>query len=102
MYKLCEKFPRSELYGLTDQLNGRAVSVSSNIAKVRLVSTWANSCSFYPWPMPPLLELDTQRIIATNMNLIDLEASQSFDRDITEIRKMLYVLRARLKKEMKN
>jgi four helix bundle protein len=27
VYKLCEKFPRSELYGLTDQMKRAAVSV---------------------------------------------------------------------------
>jgi hypothetical protein len=44
-----------------------------------------------------LAELDTQRIIATNLNLISQESSNSLDSDITEIRKMLYALRAGLK-----
>lgn len=42
-------------------------------------------------------ELDTQRIIAANLNLIDSESNNSLDYDIAEIRKMLYALRASLR-----
>jgi four helix bundle protein len=44
-----------------------------------------------------LAELDTQRTIATNLELMDSETSNALDYDIGEIRKMLYSLRARLK-----
>ncbi|HXM35350.1 MAG TPA: four helix bundle protein, partial [Pyrinomonadaceae bacterium] len=33
VYQICESFPRSELYGLADQMKRAAVSVSSNIAE---------------------------------------------------------------------
>jgi four helix bundle protein len=33
VYKACEAFPKSELYGLSDQMKRAAVSVSSNIAE---------------------------------------------------------------------
>lgn len=33
IYKLTEKFPRSELYGLTNQMRRAAISISSNIAE---------------------------------------------------------------------
>jgi four helix bundle protein len=33
VYKTCEAFPKSELYGLADQLKRSAVSVPSNIAE---------------------------------------------------------------------
>ena len=33
VYQLCEKFPRSELYGLADQMKRASVSVASNIAE---------------------------------------------------------------------
>ncbi len=33
VYKLTEKFPRSELYGLSNQMRRSAISISSNIAE---------------------------------------------------------------------
>jgi len=97
VYKLCEKFPRSELYGLTDQMKRAAVSVSSNIAEGQARQHRGEFIQFLSVANASLAELDTQRIIATNLNLIDPESSNSLDQDITEIRKMLYALRARLK-----
>ena len=97
VYKVCEKFPRSELYGLADQMKRAAVSVSSNIAEGQARQHLGEFLQFLSVANGSLAELDTQRIIATNLNLIDLETSNSLEQDITEIRKMLYVLRARLK-----
>jgi four helix bundle protein len=99
VYKLCEKFPRSELYGLTDQMKRAAVSVASNIAEGQARQHRGEFVQFLSVANASLAELDTQRTIATNLNLIDPDSSNSLDDDITEIRKMLYVLRARLKSE---
>ena len=33
VYKLTEQFPKSELYGLTNQMKRAAISISSNIAE---------------------------------------------------------------------
>ena len=97
VYKLCEKFPRTELYSLTDQMKRAAVSVSSNIAEGQARQHLGEFLQFLSVANASLAELDTQRIIATNLNFIDLELSNSLEHDITEIRKMLYVLRARLR-----
>ena len=89
VYRLCEKFPRSELYGLTDQMKRAAVSVASNIAEGQARQHLGEFIQFLSVANASLAELDTQRIIATNLNLINLDSSNSLDQDITEIRKML-------------
>ncbi|MFN2492762.1 MAG: four helix bundle protein [Pyrinomonadaceae bacterium] len=97
VYKLCEGFPRSELYGLSDQMNRAAVSVPSNIAEGQARQHLGEFLRFISVANASVAELDTQRIIAANLNLISGQSSDSLDRDITEIRKMLYALRAKLK-----
>lgn len=97
VYKVCEKFPRSELYGLADQMKRAAVSVSSNIAEGQARQHLGGFLHFLSIANGSLAELDTQRIIAANLNLINEGSTNSLDNGITEIRKMLYALRARLK-----
>lgn len=97
VYKLCESFPRSELFGLADQMKRAAVSVSSNIAESQARQHVGEFLHFLSVANASLAELDTQRAIATNLKLMDSETSDALDYDISEIRKMLYSLRARLK-----
>ena len=98
VYKLCEKFPRSELYGPADQMKRASVSVSSNIAEGQARQHLGEFLHFLSIANGSLAELDTQRMIATNLNLIDSHESAELENDITEIRKMLYALRAALKR----
>ena len=96
VYKVCESFPRSELYGLADQMKRAAVSVSSNIAEGQARQHLGEFRHFLSVATGSLAELDTQRTMATNLELIDSETSNALDYDIGEIRKMLYSLRARI------
>jgi four helix bundle protein len=96
VYKLCEGFPRSELYGLSDQMKRAAVSIPSNIAEGQARQHLGEFLHFISVANASLAELDTQRIIAANLNLISSKGSNSLDIDITEIRKMLYSLRRKL------
>jgi four helix bundle protein len=97
VYRLCESFPRSELYGLADQMKRAAVSVSSNTAEGQARQHVGEFIHFLSVANGSLAELDTQRTIASNLDLLDPESSNSLDYDIAEIRKMIYALRARLK-----
>jgi four helix bundle protein len=45
-----------------------------------------------------LAELDTQRVIAEELKLIDSTSSTELEADITEIRKMIYALSAKIGK----
>ena len=98
VYKLCEAFPRSEIYGLADQMKRAAVSVCSNIAEGQARQNLGEFLHFLSIANGSLAELDTQRIIAANLTLMDVDTSNSLDYDIAEIRKMLYALRASLRK----
>jgi four helix bundle protein len=97
VYKICETFPRSELYGLADQMKRAAVSVPSNIAEGQGRQHRKEFLHFASVANGSLAELDTQRIIAENLRLITPEISSQLDANITEVRKMLYALAAKLK-----
>ncbi|MDT5122103.1 MAG: hypothetical protein QOC96_1585 [Acidobacteriota bacterium] len=97
VYKVCEAFPKSELYGLADQMKRAAVSVSSNIAEGQGRQHLKEFIHFLSVANGSLAELDTQRIIAESLCFISPEKSTFLDERITEIRKMLYALHAKLK-----
>ncbi len=99
VYKICEAFPKSELYGLTDQMKRAAVSISCNIAEGQGRQHVKEFLHFISIARGSLAELDTQRIIAEKLNFINSENSVSLDDHITEIRKMLYTLNAKLRTE---
>ncbi|MDT4897849.1 MAG: hypothetical protein QOH25_2926 [Acidobacteriota bacterium] len=102
VYKVCEVFPKSELYGLADQMKRAAVSISSNIAEGQGRQHTKEFLHFASIANGSLAELDTQRILAENLNFVSPEASASLDERITEVRKMLYALRAKLKTSAEN
>jgi four helix bundle protein len=92
VYKLTEKFPREELYGLTSQIRRSAISIPSNIAEGRGRSTRKDFASFLRIALGSCYELSTQIEIVK-----ELSATKSFNyTDINnlleEITKMLHVM----------
>lgn len=98
VYLTCESFPRSELYGLASQMKRAAVSVASNIAEGQGRQHPGEFRQFLAVANGSLAELDTQRIIAEELNLIDCARSEELETAITEIRKMIYVLSSTISK----
>ena len=96
VYTTCESFPKSELYGLASQMKRAAVSVASNIAEGQARQHRGEFRQFIAVANGSLAELDTQRIIAEDLKLIDTGCSTELDSIITEIRKMLYALSSKL------
>jgi four helix bundle protein len=97
VYKICEKFPKSELYGLSSQMKRAAVSVSSNIAEGQARQHTGEFLQFLSTANGSLAELDTQRTIAESLHLISTDDSTHLAERITEIRKMLYALVAKIR-----
>ena len=79
-----------------------AISVSSNIAEGQGRQHIKEFLHFISVANGSLAELDTQRIIAENLHFISSESSLQMDERITEIRKMLYALAAKLKAKTEN
>ena len=56
LYRATESFPETEIYGLTSQLRGAAVSVPSNIAEGQGRLTSGEFCHFLGWARGSLPE----------------------------------------------
>lgn len=67
VYRLTRKFPREELFGLTDQMRRAAVSVLSNIAEACGRGTSRGSASLLFISRGSLYEVETQSIIASDL-----------------------------------
>ncbi len=76
-----------------------AVSISSNIAEGQGRHHVKEFLHFLSIANGSLAEIDTQRIIAESLGFLEPDKSTLLDESITEIRKMLYALAARLKTE---
>lgn len=60
VYELTEKYPQSELYGLTSQMRRCAVSIPSNIAEGRRRGSKKDFCQFLRIAYGSGAELETQ------------------------------------------
>src|SRR5688500_12878948 len=84
------------------QMKRAAVSVASNIAEGQARQHLGEFRQFLAMANGSLAELDTQRIIAEELGLINRTRSGELDCAITEIRKMLYSLSSKAQPIAKN
>ena len=69
-YRATETFPKHEMYGLAQQMHRAGVSVASNIAEVKGRNTDKEFRQFLFNARGSLLELETQCVIARELNYL--------------------------------
>lgn len=89
IYKLTEKFPKSEEFGLKSQIRRAAVSVPANIAEGAARKSKKEFTQFLYISVGSLSELETLIIISDNLNLLSKEVILT---KIQMLRKMLFGL----------
>jgi four helix bundle protein len=92
IYMITKKFPSSEIYGLTNQLRRAAVSIPSNIAEGQSRQSTKEFIHFLHISLGSLSELDTQMVIAKELEYLSESDSQPILDAIIELRKMIYAL----------
>lgn len=96
IYKITEKFPKEEVYGLVSQMRRASVSVPSNIAEGRCRSTKKDYRQFLRMALGSCAELETQIIIAKRLektSTLDYSVIESL---LEEVMKMLSSLIGKL------
>jgi four helix bundle protein len=88
IYATTSQFPKQELYGLVSQMRRAAVSIPSNIAEGKGRLTDRDRTHFYPHARGSLLELETQILIAQQLNYVSLSSAQPLLQLSSEIGRM--------------
>jgi four helix bundle protein len=89
VYKLSSLFPNDERYGLTDQMRRAAVSIPSNIAEGHARNSKPDFARFLRISLGSCTELETQIIIAKNLEYVTEEKIELILNQSLVIRKML-------------
>ncbi len=97
IYSLTNKFPSSERFGLTSQIQRSAVSVPSNIAEGRLRAGEKSFIQFLFIALGSCAELQTQIIIAKEIGYTKNTEAKKIEEDVEVIMKMINNLIKKLK-----
>ncbi len=92
VYRLTEKFPSTETYGLALQLRRASVSVPSNIAEGSAKRSSIDFTRFINIARGSIAEIETQLIIAERLKYITEIELKSVSMTLEEINKMLFGL----------
>jgi four helix bundle protein len=98
VYILTGKFPSSELYGLISQMRRAAVSIPSNIAEGYGRKSPKEYAQFYSIAYGSALELETQSIIAKELNFLPFKYFVIVDKLLEEVLKMLNSMKSNMTK----
>ena len=96
VYRLTQRYPREEKFGLVAQMRRAAVSIPSNLAEGQARRTTGEFVQFISHAEGSVAELDTQLILSIELNFCSGATSEPAFQLITELRKMLNVLRRKL------
>lgn len=96
-YKFTQSFPKHELYGLTSQIRRSAVSVASNIAEGYGRQSKQEYIKFLYISLASLRELDTQFIIAKEVDLLDKSLFTPIMNEVDEMQSILVATLNKLK-----
>lgn len=97
IYRATSTFPETEKYGLVSQLRRCVISIASNIAKGAGRNTNKDFKRFLSLAYGSAYELETQLIIASNLDLLDEQEGKKICNELDELQKMIYVFSKNLK-----
>jgi len=92
IYKLTDKYPKEEIYGITSQIRRCAVSVPSNIAEGRSRGTRKDFAQFLRIAFGSGAELETQIEISKKLPKTANLEYKEVDALLLEVMKMLNVM----------
>ena len=101
VYNLTKKFPKDELYSLTNQLRRSITSVTSNIAEGSGYDSPAQFIRFLQIAQGSLCEAECQLILAFDLGYISKEELDQVSADLEEQKKITHGFVKSIKKTIK-
>jgi four helix bundle protein len=89
IYKVTEKFPKQELFGLVSQLRRAAVSITSNIAEGFSRTSYKDKLKFYVMAHGSLTEVENQLILAKDLGYLSGEEFETITKQLVYTHKIL-------------
>jgi four helix bundle protein len=89
LYRVSQRFPREEMYGITGQLRRAAVSIGANLAEGYGRRTSNELARFVRVAMGSASELDYHILLCRDIGLMSSDDFSISTAKLTEVRKML-------------
>ncbi|QWV92757.1 four helix bundle protein [Geomonas oryzisoli] len=96
IYEITRSFPKSEVFGLTSQIQRAAVSVPSNIAEGHARGSRREFLHFLTISLGSLAELETQLLIGSRVGYLEAVILDGLLRQCDELGRMLRSLQRSL------
>jgi four helix bundle protein len=96
IYRLSSRFPREEVYRLVSQITRAAASVPANIAEGHARGTAKDYANFLSIAKGSLMETETFLMLSIELKYVTQDEAAGALSLITEVSKMLTVLRKRV------
>ena len=89
IYKLTQRFPKEELYGIISQIRRAASSITANIAEGFERFHFKDKIRFYYQARGSIAEVQNFLLLAKDLNFINLEECKILGEKANEVRKLL-------------
>jgi len=89
LYNITKNFPKEELFGITSQIRRSAISIPSNIAEGSARNHSKEYKQFLYIALGSASELDTQLLIAHNLDFITKETYNILSNKLESVSKMI-------------
>ena len=99
IYQASRKFPKEEVFSLCNQIQRAAVSVPSNIAEGCGRGPNANMHYYLGIAIGSSCEVETQLLLAHDLNYIDKDLTDRLTQELTEVRIMMIKFQNRFTKD---
>ncbi len=99
VYRVSERFPKAEVYGITSQMRRSSSSIPTNIAEGCGRSSNADFVRFLHVALGSINELSYQLLLCRDLGFLDAGAYEELAAEALEIQRMLGALIVKVKAE---